>query len=73
MIFNAEELEFKGQEVSLSLSEENKLYASNFVKENNITEDKIIGIHMGSSPRWPSKAWSEEKIKEFITKCKEKG
>jgi len=27
---------------------------------------------MGSGKRWPSKAWAEEKVKEFIKKAKEK-
>lgn len=29
---------------------------------------KVIGIHMGSAPRWPSKVWNEKKLIELIRK-----
>ena len=28
---------------------------------------------MGASPRWPSKIWHEDNLKEFIIKAKDKG
>jgi len=66
MMFEAAELPYKKQHHPFCLSEEDKKYAENFVKENNINVEKLIGIHIGSSLRWPSKAWSEGKVMEFI-------
>lgn len=73
MIFKAAELEWKKQKIHLYLTEEDKKYAENFSEKNNLQSGKLIGLHIGSSPRWPSKAWHEDKIKEFIIKAKEKG
>lgn len=73
MIFNTAELPWKKQHYSLQLSEENNKFAEQFVKENNIDAEKLIGIHIGASSRWPSKIWAESKVKEFIKKSKEKG
>ncbi len=73
MMFEAAELPYNNQHYSLSLKEEDKNYAKKFAEENNLNTGRLIGIHMGAGERWPSKAWSEEKIKEFIIKAKEKG
>ena len=72
MMFESAELEYKKQQPKLCFSEQDLDYAKNFVLKNNIQTEKLIGIHMGASSRWPSKAWSEEKIKEFIIKAKNK-
>jgi len=72
MMFKAAELSWKKQHYPLNLNEEGKKYAESFVRENNIKTEKLIGMHIGASSRWPSKCWSEEKIKEFIRKAKEK-
>ena len=71
MMFMAAELSYKKQNHPIFLSDTEKQYADNFLKENKLEGKKIIGIHIGSSPRWPSKSWSTEKIKEFILKAKE--
>jgi len=73
MMFQAAELPWKKQHHPIFLNEQSKRYAENFVKQRNINTEKLVGIHMGSSPRWPSKAWHEDKIKEFIKKAKQKG
>jgi len=73
MIFEAAELSYRKHPYSFYLTEEDKIYAENFVKKNNINTKNLIGIHIGSSKRWPSKSWSDEKIIEFIRKSKEKG
>ena len=73
MMFEAAELPYKKQHHTIFLTGEDKEYAEDFIKRNNITTEKLIGIHIGSSPRWPSKSWHEDKIKEFIKNAKERG
>lgn len=73
MMFDIAELEWKKQHCPIFLGENDKIYADNFIKKNKIESRPIIGIHMGAGLRWPSKAWSSEKIKEFIVKVKKKG
>ena len=62
----------KTQIPELFLKEKEKTYAEKFLTENNLDNKNLIGIHIGASPRWPSKAWSKNKVKEFIIKLKEK-
>src|SRR3989338_8240189 len=64
--------EYKKQSFSIYLNEKDKKYAENFLKINGMNQNNLIGIHIGSSPRWPSKAWDTGKIIEFIVKLKEK-
>lgn len=73
MMFEAAELEYKKQHGVIYLNDTDKLYAKEFVKKHKIRTDKLIGIHIGASARWPSKSWSDQKIKEFILKAKEIG
>lgn len=73
MIFEVAELSYKKQHHEIYLTQEDKEYAKEFIRNSKIKEEKLIGIHIGSSPRWPSKAWHEDKIKEFIKKAREKG
>jgi len=73
MMFEAAELDWKKQLCSIFLNEKDKRYAEDFAKKNSMNTKNLIGIHMGAGPRWPSKAWSQEKIKEFITMANNKG
>lgn len=73
MIFSMCRLKWGKQPIILNIPEENKLRIKTFLEENDISNKKIIGLNIGSSQRWPSKAWSFNKIKEFIKKAKEKG
>lgn len=73
MIFEAAELKFNGEYCSIYLNEDDKKYSENFLKINGLNGKKIIGVHMGSSPRWPSKVWAESRIKDFIVKVKMRG
>ncbi len=73
MIFEVAELSYEKQLIQLNLSNDDKKYAENFIKENNIKIENLIGIHIGASSRWPSKAWSENKIKEFTKELKGRG
>ncbi len=72
LIFQACDLPYKKQEIIFNLPEKYKGYTENFKKKNNIKDEKILGINFGSGKRWPSKAWSREKVKELIEKVKEK-
>ena len=62
----AEIMELDYEKIEPVLNFDNE-YGEDFVKKNNI-QNKLIGIHMGSSPRWPSKVWAKEKLIEFIRK-----
>ena len=73
MMFEAAELPYAIQHSPIFLTEEDKQYSSNFIEENNINTDRLIGIHMGASSRWPSKVWSTNRLKEFIIKAKARG
>lgn len=73
MMFEAAELSLSKEVYTLVLKPESILYAREYAFKHDLIDKKIIGIHMGSSPRWPSKAWSSERIELFIRKVKEKG
>ncbi|OGJ15878.1 hypothetical protein A3K73_01800 [Candidatus Pacearchaeota archaeon RBG_13_36_9] len=73
MMFMAAELPYKKEHHPIALKEEDKKYAEDFARKNNLKAENLIGIHIGSSPRWPSKFWPAGKIKEFILKAREKG
>ncbi len=69
----AAELPYNKEHSPITLKEKDKKYAEEFVKKNNLKTENLIGIHIGSSPRWPSKSWPVEKIKEFILKASKNG
>jgi len=72
MMFNAAELSFKGEHASLVLTKEDIDYAKSFFIGNNL-QGKLIGIHMGASPRWPSKIWDRRSMSKFIKQVKDRG
>lgn len=72
MMFEASELIYTKENYCLVLDKKTLDYASDFKKTNNI-KDELIGIHMGASSRWPSKAWHKDNLKEFIKLAKNKG
>ncbi len=63
--YNKEKPIFNLTEKEIRFSQEFKL------KNNILDKDKIIGINIGSSGRWASKFWDNEKIKQLIRKIKE--
>ena len=73
MMFDAAELEWKNHHDKIHLEKKEKDYASNFLDSNNLKGKKIIGIHMGASPRWPSKVWHKKELIKFILLAKKKG
>lgn len=66
MIFEIAELEYKKQKITLFIPESAEQFAEKFLEENELVNKKIIGINIGSSSRWPSKAWSLDNLKKFI-------
>lgn len=72
MMFDAAELLYNKQHHFISLTDDDKKYANNFVAQNNVVGKKLIGIHLGASPRWPSKKWHKDNLKEFIKKASDK-
>jgi ADP-heptose:LPS heptosyltransferase len=73
MMFMAAEIPYKKEHTGLILNERDLQYADIFLRGNKINKEKLIGIHMGASPRWPSKVWDEENLEEFVIKSKNKG
>ena len=73
MMFEAAELPYKNQHHPVYLTDKDKDYAEAFITKNNINKEKLIGIHLGASSRWPSKVWHSDNLKEFIKKSIEKG
>ena len=71
MMFEAAELPYKKQDYLFNLSKEDIEYSKKFVEKNNLKQNKIIGINIGSANRWSSKSWSQEKIIELINKLLE--
>jgi len=69
MIFECAELTWKKQHCKIFLSKKDIEYANEFVNKNKINTSRLIGIHLGASPRWPSKVWHEDNLKEFIRKA----
>ena len=73
MIFESAEIEYDNSQCPIYLNKKDLDYASRFIKENNLKTDKLLGIHLGASSRWPSKAWHIDNLKEFIIKAKKRG
>lgn len=73
MMFEAAEIPYQKQPFILNLDKEDINYANEFVKKNNIDTSSIIGLHIGSSHRWPSKSWNIAQAEKFILKAKQKG
>jgi heptosyltransferase-2 len=73
MMFEAAELPYSQELCAISLNKRDMLYAETFAQKNKIKTEKLIGIHMGASGRWPSKAWHPDRIIEFIRLAKNRG
>lgn len=73
MIFSASEVLYNHEHEQIYLTDKDKIYAQNFLKVNQIPKEKIIGIHIGSSPRWPSKVWHVDNLIDFLKLLNKKG
>ncbi|MBU0977086.1 MAG: hypothetical protein KKD18_01590, partial [Nanoarchaeota archaeon] len=71
MMFEAAALPYDNTPFSITLSEE-EIKKGKEKLTFTTKGEKTIGIHIGSSPRWPSKAWHEDKIKEFVRELNKK-
>jgi len=69
MMFETSQLEYDKEEYSISLKNVDSRFASDFLRKYEIkATDRIIGINVGASPRWPLKRWHLEKFIELIDK-----
>ena len=73
IMFDVAEIPYDKQHHTIYLTEQDKQYARDFMIQNNINTEKLIGLNIGASKRWPSKQWHKKRIKEFIIKVNEKG
>jgi len=73
MLFECAELVFKGEHCPIYLSDKEKKDAEKFAEGLGIKTQKLIGIHMGASKKWPSKIWDRNKVIEFVEKTSKKG
>lgn len=67
MMFSAANLSYNQEKYSVYLDKSDLAYADKFWNTNKLTGKRVIGIHLGSSPRWPSKVWAEGNLLEFIS------
>ena len=71
MMAEIAELKYEKLPYTLSPSEE---YSEAFSKMHGITsKDKLLGINIGSSKRWPSKSWDQDLILEFSRRMSKEG
>jgi len=73
MMFDAAELPYNQEHHPIFLTDNENKFGEDFLNKNNINKEKLIGIHLGASSRWPSKVWHPDNLKEFIKKANDKG
>lgn len=73
MMSKAADISPTNENVLLVFTDNDKKYADDFFSQHSLDKKKTIGIHMGASPRWPSKVWHNGEVKEFINKATQKG
>lgn len=66
MMFELAEIPYREKRYSLVLGSEEVKYAESYCEKNKLSGKKIIGVHMGASSRWPSKAWDKNQLELFI-------
>lgn len=71
LMFKLAELPYNKEHHPIHLSEQDNQYAQEFINKNQINKENLIGIHLGTSSRWPSKKWHRENLKQFIRLAKE--
>ncbi len=72
MMFDVADLKYNGEHCPIFLDERDKEYAKEFIRQNNLNKNNLIGIHVGSSKRWPSRSWPTDMVEDFIEKIKNK-
>jgi heptosyltransferase-2 len=73
MMFDVAELPYKKQHHSIYLNPSDVEYAQGFIKDKGINKNKLVGVHLGAGPRWPSKRWHEDNLVEFVKLASERG
>jgi len=74
MMFETAGLVWDESHCEIELRDDEKGRAQRLLRIQNRNQDKkLIGLHIGTSVRWPSKAWHEDNVKEFVKKADEKG
>lgn len=71
MMFEVAEIDYKKNNYGIVLTDSDREYAKNFFSDASF--EKLIGVHLGASPRWPSKAWHEDNLKRFVALAKKNG
>lgn len=67
LIFQASEMHYEKEFPIIRIHKDKKDFVEEFKSKNNMNDnDTLIGIHIGTDSRWPSKLWSDDKIMEFI-------
>ena len=67
MIFEVAKIQYKNEEYSLKLENENLEFARKFKQRNKIIENiPIVGINTGCGPVYPYKKWHKEGVIELI-------
>ena len=71
MMAEIAELNYEKLPYALSATEE---YSESFSQMHGLTKkDKLLGINIGSSKRWPSKAWHPDLVLEFSKRMSKEG
>lgn len=61
------------EKLQLWPSEDDKVFAQNFLKKNVLGEKKLIGINIGASLRWQSKRWILKSYSQLCEKLAQRG
>lgn len=70
MYFMASDLDYSNEHCPIFLSDEEKEIGENFKINNFVKDRKIVGIHIDSSSRWPSRFWTEDYVLDFVRLAK---
>jgi ADP-heptose:LPS heptosyltransferase len=70
MMFEAAEIPPTNKNSFLCMPQTAQNYADNFLNQISLSTENLIGVQIGSSPRWPSKAPHPDILRELITKLK---
>jgi heptosyltransferase-2 len=73
MMFEIAEIPYNKENYTICLTDKEREHGKYFLEKNQIDNKNLIGINLGASPRWPSKAWDYDNLKEFMIKATQKG
>ncbi len=67
------DIPYEDQTLELWPSFEDRAFAGNFLTQNNINPEWLIGINVGVSPRWESKRWLARRFVQLCDELSQKG